>query len=287
MSGVGNVLVWPNPEKDQVRGLVLRMNDWLKSQGVELIMPDDLADAVGLPGSGRFWEQLAEMEFLCTVVLGGDGTLLRAAKQLSHFDAPILGVNLGHLGFLTEVEVPDLYASLAAVIRGEFVYDERKLLSAQVVRDNQVLAKFEAMNDVVVAKGPFARLIHLETFVDSAYVTTYPADGLIIATPTGSTAYSLSAGGPILTPELDVMVLTPICPHSFFDRSIVLSRQQEVRIRIRTVHRDTLVTIDGQEVHPLEDGDEVVVVASPTTIRLIRRPGWSFFHVLRGWRNSH
>lgn len=284
---MANILVWPNPEKDQVRGLVLRMHDWMTSQGVELVMPDDLAQAVGLPDNGRHWEELADMDFVCTVVLGGDGTLLRAAKQLARLDSPILGVNLGHLGFLTEVEVPELYASLAAVVRGEYVFDERQLLTARVVRNNQVLAEFEAMNDVVVAKGPFARLINLETFVDSAYVTTYPADGLIIATPTGSTAYSLSAGGPILTPDLDVVVLTPICPHSFFDRSIVLSRRQEVRIRIRTVHRDTLVTIDGQEVHPLEDGDEVVVVASSTSIRLIRRPGWSFFHVLRGWRKGH
>ncbi len=284
---MADILVWPNPEKDQVRGLVLRMNEWLSAQGVNLIMPDDLADAVGLPDAGRYWDELTKMEFACTVVLGGDGTLLRAAKQLAPLDVPILGVNLGHLGFLTEVEVPELYASLTAVLRGEYVLDRRHLLRAQVIREGQMLAEFEAMNDVVVAKGPFARLINLETFVDNAYVATYPADGLIIATPTGSTAYSLSAGGPILTPDLDVMVLTPICPHSFFDRSIVLSRHQEVRIRIRTIHRDTLVTIDGQEVHPLEDGDEVIVVASPTTIRLVRRPGWSFFHVLRGWRKGH
>lgn len=282
-----NILVWPNPEKDQVRGLVLRMHQWLANQEVELIMPYDLADAVGMPAQGRYPEQLSTMEFACTVVLGGDGTLLRAAKELAPLTTPILGVNLGHLGFLTEVEVPELYAALTSVLRGEYAFDERHLLTAQVVRDGQVLAEFEAMNDVVVAKGPFARLIHLETFVDGAYVTTYPADGLIIATPTGSTAYSLSAGGPILAPDLDVMVLTPICPHSFFDRSIVLARQQEVRTRIRSIHRDTLVTIDGQEVHPIEDGDEVVVTASPTTIQLIRRPGWSFFHVLRGWRKGH
>ncbi|MCL5115822.1 MAG: NAD(+)/NADH kinase [Firmicutes bacterium] len=284
---MANILVWPNPEKDQVRGLVLRMNQWMAAQGVDLIMPYELADAVGMPSNGRYAEDLNQMEFVCTVVLGGDGTLLRAAKELAPLNTPILGVNLGHLGFLTEVEVPELYAALTAVLRGEYALDQRYLLAAQVVRDNQVLAQFEAMNDVVVAKGPFARLINLETFVDSAYVATYPADGLIIATPTGSTAYSLSAGGPILAPDLDVMVLTPICPHSFFDRSIVLDRHQEVRIRIRSIHRDTLVTIDGQEVHPLEDGDEVVVMASPTTIRLIRRPGWSFFHVLRGWRKGH
>ena len=283
---MSNILVWPNPEKDQVRGLVMRMHQWMQQHDVELIMPDELADAVGIPSAGRYWEDLSQMNFVCTVVLGGDGTLLRAAKQLAALESPILGVNLGHLGFLTEVEVPELYAALTAVLSGEYAFDRRHLLSARVMRDGQQLAAFDAMNDVVVAKGPFARLINLETFVDSAYVATYPADGMIIATPTGSTAYSLSAGGPILTPDLDVMVMTPICPHSFFDRSIVLARQQEVRIRIRSVHRDTLVTIDGQEVHPLEDGDEVVVTASPISIRLIRRPGWSFFHVLRGWRKG-
>lgn len=282
-----NILVWPNPEKESVRGLVLRMFEWLSSQGIEMIMPYDLADAMGLAQQGRYWEQLTTLSFVCTVVLGGDGTLLRAAKELAPINAPILGVNLGHLGFLTEVEVEDLYGAISAVMRGEYLTDERHLITAQVLRDQRVLAEFEAMNDVVVAKGPFARLINLETFVDSAYVTTYPADGLIIATPTGSTAYSLSAGGPILTPDLDVLVLTPICPHSFFDRSIVLSRRQEVRIRVRTIHRDTLLTIDGQEVHPLEDGDEVVVRASKTSIRLIRRPGWSFFRVLRDWRRGH
>ncbi|NMP21144.1 NAD(+)/NADH kinase [Sulfobacillus harzensis] len=282
-----NMLVWPNPEKDQVRGLVLRMRQWMDQHDVQLVMPDELADAVGMPESGKYWEEISQMDLTATVVLGGDGTLLRAAKQLASLNTPILGVNLGHLGFLTEVEVPELYASLDAVLHGQFALDERRLLTARVIRDQQILAEFEAMNDVVVAKGPFARLINLETFVDAAYVTTYPADGIIIATPTGSTAYSLSAGGPILTPDLDVTVVTPICPHSFFDRSIVLSREQEVRIRIRSIHRDTLVTIDGQEVHPLEDGDEVVVVASPLSISLIRRPGWSFFHVLRGWRKGH
>ncbi|MCY0877700.1 MAG: NAD(+)/NADH kinase [Firmicutes bacterium] len=282
-----NILVWPNPEKDQVRGLVGRLDAWSSSHGVTMVMPEDLADAVGMPERGRYWEDIQRLDFVCTVVLGGDGTLLRAAKQLVAIDAPILGVNLGHLGFLTEVEVPELYASLTWVMNGQFVVDERRLLHASVQREGRRLAEFEAMNDVVVAKGPFARLIHLETFVEGAYVATYPADGLIVATPTGSTAYSLSAGGPILTPGLDVTVITPICPHSFFDRSIVIPRDQEVRIRIRTIHRDTLVTIDGQEVHPLEDGDEVIVVSSPQRVRLVRRPDWSFFQVLRGWRKGH
>jgi NAD+ kinase len=242
---------------------------------------------VGFSEFGLAWDQVRSEPIDWVVVLGGDGTLLRAAKELAELERPLLGVNLGHLGFLTEVEVPDLFVALSSMLGHEYLVDERRLLSAKVFRDGKELASFDAMNDVVVAKGPFARLINLETFVNNAYVTTYPADGLIIATPTGSTAYSLSAGGPILSPDLSVMVVTPICPHSFFDRSIVVDGRRQIKIRIRTIHRDTLVTIDGQEGHPLEDGDEVVVQTSPTIIRLMRRPGWSFFHVLRGWRKGH
>jgi NAD+ kinase len=263
------------------------MARWFSQHHVMMRIPKDLADAVGFSEYALDTMDLTAESIDWIVVLGGDGTLLRAAKDLAFLERPILGVNLGHLGFLTEVEVPDLLLALSSLLQGEYTIDERHLLSASVLRDGQELARFDAMNDVVVAKGPFARLINLETFVDNAYVTTYPADGLIVATPTGSTAYSLSAGGPILAPDLGNMVITPICPHSFFDRSIVIDGSHQIKIRIRTIHRDTLVTIDGQEGHPLEDGDEVVVETSPITIRLIRRPGWSFFHVLRGWRKGH
>ena len=280
-------LVWPNPEKDQVRVLIGQMARWFSQHRVMMRIPKDLADAVGFSEYSLDTSELTADSIDWIVVLGGDGTLLRAAKELAFLERPVLGVNLGHLGFLTEVEVPDLLLALSSLLQGEYTIDERHLLSASVLRDGQQLARFDAMNDVVVAKGPFARLINLETFVDNAYVTTYPADGLIVATPTGSTAYSLSAGGPILAPDLSNMVITPICPHSFFDRSIVIDGSHQIKIRIRTIHRDTLVTIDGQEGHPLEDGDEVVVETSPITIRLIRRPGWSFFHVLRGWRKGH
>jgi NAD+ kinase len=284
---VKQALVWPNPEKDQVRGIIGQMARWFSQHRVMMRIPKDLADTLGFSEYALDTQDLTAESIDWIVVLGGDGTLLRAAKDLAFLERPILGVNLGHLGFLTEVEVPDLLLALSSLLQGEYTMDERHLLSASVLRDGQQLARFDAMNDVVVAKGPFARLINLETFVDDAYVTTYPADGLIVATPTGSTAYSLSAGGPILAPDLSNMVITPICPHSFFDRSIVIDGSHQIKIRIRTIHRDTLVTIDGQEGHPLEDGDEVVVETSPITIRLIRRPGWSFFHVLRGWRKGH
>lgn len=284
---MANVMVWPNPEKDQVRGLSGQIRRWLELRHMRMVMLQDLADAVGLPEVGVTWDAVRADVPDWIIVLGGDGTLLRAAKQCASLERPLLGVNLGHLGFLTEVEVPDLWPALGAVLKGEYQLDTRHLLRARVFRNGVALGEFQAMNDVVVAKGPLARLINLETFVNNAYVTTYPADGLIVATPTGSTAYSLSAGGPILSPDLDVMVMTPICPHSFFDRSLVLDGAQQIKIRVRTIHRDTLVTIDGQATHPVEDGDEVVVEASPARIHLIRRAGWSFFHVLRGWRKGN
>ena len=281
------LLIWPNTDKDQVRGLTGRIWRWSLDHGIDTVIPTVFAEPIGYQDLGRSMEELSEGSVDGIIVLGGDGTLLHAAKALAALNCPILGVNLGHLGFLTEVEVPDLMSAVTAMVNDRYEIDQRDLLAMRVMRGHHELVRFEAMNDVVVTKGPFARLINLETFVDEAYVTTYPADGLIVSSPTGSTAYSLSAGGPILSPALGVMVVTPICPHSFFDRSIVINGDQQVKIRVRAMHRDTLVTVDGQETYPLIDGDEVIVETSPTKIRLFRRPGWSFFQVLRGWRKGH
>jgi len=284
---MSKILIWPNPEKEQVRSLAQQIYRWLEKRGVQAVMPADLARQLDLDAMACITDEATMQEIDWVMVLGGDGTLLLAAKQLMRWNKPILGVNLGHLGFLTEVEVPDLFPTLPLFLSGEYQLDLRHLLTAEVTRLGRSLIRYEAMNDVVVAKGPFARLVNLETFVDDAYVTTYPADGLIVATPTGSTAYSLSAGGPILSPDLGVFVVTPICPHSFFDRSVVIDAQQTVKIRIRAMHRETLLTVDGQEGFPLEDGDEIVVSASTHSVNLMRRPGWSFFHVLRGWRKGY
>jgi NAD+ kinase len=275
--------VWPNPDKEMVRGVTLQLCRWLERRGVRPVLPPDMARAFGVEEWARPLDQWA-VDWV--VVLGGDGTLLRAAKEVGQSGVPILGVNLGHVGFLTEVEVPDLFPTLDAMLDGQFTLDPRLLLRATVIRRGQTAAQFVAMNDVVVTKGPFARLIRLETFVDDAYVTAWRADGVIVATPTGSTAYSLSAGGPVVTPNLGVMLLTPICPHSFFDRSIVIGDRSQVRVRVVAEHRDTLLTVDGQEGFPVEDGDEVRVERAPGTVHLMRRPGSNFFHVLRGWQKG-
>lgn len=276
--------VWPNPEKEQVRGLTLQLCRWLEQRQIATVLPPDIGDLFGLTARSRPVVEWGSVDWV--VVLGGDGTLLRASKELAPLGLALLGVNLGHLGFLTEVEVPDLYPAMASFLAGQFVLDDRLLLRARVFRQGAEVGTFQALNDVVVTKGPFARLVNLETFVDESYVTTYRADGLIVATPTGSTAYSLSAGGPVVSPNLAVALLTPICPHSFFDRSIVISEDSRVRVRVRADHRDTLLTVDGQEGFPLEDGDEVWVERDQVSVRLIRRPGWNFYNVLRGWRKG-
>lgn len=278
--------IWPNLDKQQAEALTRQLCHWLGERGVETLLTPQGAAALGLPETGvepgdPVW---GEVQFV--VVLGGDGTLLHAARTLARHNRPLMGVNLGHLGFLTEVEVPDLYPALTAFLSGRFVIDERTTLHARVVREGVAVQDLRALNDVVITKGPFARLVSLETFVDDAYVTTYPADGLILSTPTGSTAYSLSAGGPVASPSLDVIILTPICPHSFFDRSIILGGGARVRVRIRAEHRETLLTVDGQEGFQLEDGDEIQVEANPDRIGLMRRPEWNFYHVLRAWRRG-
>lgn len=276
--------LWPNPEKEQVRGLVRDVSRWLGARGVDAWCPADLSEWAGTEVAHRPIGEWGAAEFV--VVLGGDGTLLRAAKELSGHGRPLLGVNLGHLGFLTEVEVPDVYAALAEFLEGRYVVDERMMLAAAVRRHGEEVARFQALNDVVVTKGPFARLVDLEAYVDGSFVTTYRGDGLIVSTPTGSTAYSLSAGGPVVNPNLEVVLLTPICPHSFFDRSIVIGDSSTVQVRVRTEHRDTLLTVDGQEGFQLEDGDEVAVRRAAEPVALMRRPGWNFYHVLRGWQKG-
>ncbi len=278
------VAIWPNPGKEQVRGLVRDLSRWLAARGVAVWCPPELGAWAGLESAVRPVEDWSAAEFV--VVLGGDGTLLRAAKELSGQGRPLLGVNLGHLGFLTEVEVPDVYAALAEFLEGRYVLDERMMLEAVVRRHGTEVARFQALNDVVVTKGPFARLVDLEAYVDGSFVTTYRGDGLILSTPTGSTAYSLSAGGPVVNPNLRVVLLTPICPHSFFDRSVVIGDGSTVHVRVRTEHRDTLLTVDGQEGFQLEDGDEVAVERAIAPVALVRRPGWNFYHVLRGWQKG-
>jgi NAD+ kinase len=237
-----------------------------------------LAHALGWP---RVEDRELASRADLVVVLGGDGTLIYAARMLGGRGVPILGVNLGSLGFMTEVPVEELFPSLDSVLQGRFQVDSRMKLTCRLLRGGRVLIEDEILNDVVINKGALARIADHETSIDGVPITTYKADGVILATPTGSTAYSLSAGGPIVHPSVDCTVLSPICSHALTQRSIVVPADRVIRITLRSETADTYLTLDGQTGHGLQGGDCIEVVRSPNRVNLVRNPKVAYFSILR------
>ena len=231
------------------------------------------------------WPRVEDRELAAradlVVVLGGDGTLIYAARLLAGSGVPILGVNLGSLGFMTEVPVEDLFTTLDGVLSGRFQVDSRMKLTCRLIRGGRTLIEDEILNDVVINKGALARIADHETSIDGVPITTYKADGVILATPTGSTAYSLSAGGPIVHPSVDCTVLSPICSHALTQRSIVVPADRVIRITLRSETADTYLTLDGQTGHGLQGGDCIEVVRSPNRVNLVRNPKVAYFSILR------
>jgi len=215
------------------------------------------------------------------IVLGGDGTLLSAARAVDGREIPIFAVNLGNLGFLTSITVDELYPELERAFRGEHRVAQRRLLHSELWRGNDLLAQYEALNDVVLTKGSLARMIDVEIHVASHFVARYRADGLIVATPTGSTAYSLSAGGPIVFPTVSALCITPICPHMLTYRPVIVPDDMEVRIVSFAENDSAWITIDGQVGSPLERGDTITCRRSDQHVYLVRPPRMMFFDVLR------
>jgi NAD+ kinase len=217
------------------------------------------------------------------VVLGGDGTLLKAARIFSGPGVPILGVNLGHLGFLTEVEPNELEMAVGALLSGKYMVEERMMIEAMVVKESGgISGRYIALNDAVISRSTFARLVNLEACVDDSTLGTFVGDGLILATPTGSTAYSLSAGGPIVHPNLDAIIVTPICPHALGHRAILARGEDTVRVKVNSAvaQDELLLTVDGSPGASLSTGDTVVIKRAAERTRLIRLTGRSFYDVL-------
>lgn len=215
------------------------------------------------------------------LVLGGDGTLLNIARQTMMHDTPILGVNLGHLGFLTDIEFDEVYESLKKIFNNQYTIEERMMLEAQVIRGNLSIENFYALNDIGITRGYLSRIVYIKAVVDDDFIDIYPGDGVIVSTPTGSTAYSLSAGGPIIPPNVNVMLLTPICPHTLHSRSIVLSDKSVIKIEMVYPHQEVMLTIDGQQGYKLCYEDIILIKKSDYTTKLIKVSDRSFFKNLR------
>lgn len=262
-----------------VKKILDELLPWLARQGKEAILDSDTASIAGLtsPYQKSKVPSLVEM----VIVLGGDGTLLSVARLVEGKSVPILGVNLGGLGFLTEVTVEELFSTLGMIFKNEFVTDDRLMLKAVVHRQGEPVAQSLVLNDVVISKGTLARMIKLEIFINKQFVTALRGDGLILATPTGSTAYSLSAGGPILYPSVEAMVITPISPHTLTNRPIVIPNDAHVEVISKTREEGTTVTFDGQVGFSLRHEDVVEIWTADSKIKLIRSPQRNYYEVLR------
>jgi NAD+ kinase len=260
---------------------------WLSKKDCQVIMDKDTASIAGQDSSDQWADIPARADLL--IVLGGDGTILNVARSAHTFNVPILGVNLGTLGFLAEVTMSDLYEVLDNVLNGRYECENRMLLNACIWRDKKKVGDYHVLNDVVINKGALARIVNLAVRVNSQYMTSYRADGLIVSTPTGSTAYSLSAGGPIIHPSMDALVLSPICPFTLTNRSIVIPDQSLIQVELATESEEVQVTFDGQEGCDMFKGDVLEVKKAQTSVQLIQAPGKNYYQILRNklhWGSS-
>jgi len=275
-----------NTAKERSTGYTVDLRKWLLARGIEVYLEEGIAAKIGVADQTEkgLWT-LADL----IIVFGGDGTILRTARLLAERDVPIVGINLGVFGYLTEVNLDEMYEALEEILKGNFQVERRMMLQAEVLKNDVVLHKCSVLNDVVINRGTLSRLVELETAVDGRYLTTFKADGLIVATPTGSTAYSLAAGGPIVFPELDSIIINPICPHTLTNRPVILPEHVVVEVILNTREPGVTLTLDGQTSFPVAYKDRVVIRKSAQATKLISSPHRGYLEILRtklGWGGS-
>ncbi|ELN6885144.1 NAD(+) kinase [Vibrio alginolyticus] len=264
---------------------------WLISEGYKVFIDDRLAAILDDIPQSQF-ASLVELgkNADLAIVVGGDGNMLGAARILSRFDVPVIGVNRGNLGFLTDLNPDDFQASLQAVLDGEYIEEERFLLEAEVHRHGQIKSHNAALNEAVLHPGQIAHMIEFEVYIDESFAFSLRADGLIVSTPTGSTAYSLSGGGPILSPSLNAISLVPMFPHTLSSRPLVVDGKRRIKLVVSPENRGTQeVSCDGQVSLPVTPGDEIHIYQSPNVLKLIHPKDYSYYHVLRnklGWSSK-
>ena len=247
-------------------------------KGIEIFLDESKAASLKIKGYTR--KEIAELSDM-VIVLGGDGTMLNVARLVSERGIPILGVNLGSLGFITEIKASEIYDALEKIFEGNCDYEERLMLNVEVIRQKEKIAGYTVLNDVVINKGAIARMIDLEISIDNKYLSEIKADGLIISTATGSTAYSLSAGGPIVYPTLKNIIITPICPHMLTNRPLVIPGDSQIKTTLRVKSGEVVLTLDGQSVFPVKEYDTIIVKKSPFKAKLIMPYERDYYQTLR------
>ena len=282
MNRIGIIAKKNKPETVTIAG---DLAEWLRTKKVEVYIEEEMGKLLSQTRSQHYWKSIKREEISTDiemiVVLGGDGTLLSVARQVWNKNIPILGVNLGGLGFLTEITLNELYPVLEKVLRNDFEINEREVLNAGVIRNGKRIVEFIVLNDAVINKGALARIIDLETTINGEYLSTFRSDGLIISTPTGSTAYNLSAGGPIVYPSLHTIIITPICPHTLTIRPIIIPDDVKIRALLKSRDEEVTLTLDGQQGFGLEFEDVVEVGKAEGHILLIKSPYRQYFELLR------
>ena len=257
---------------DQALRTANELSDWLEKRGLDLT-------------GGPFSELRGEGSFDPTVdlvvVLGGDGTMISTARLVEDHDPLVLGINYGSLGYLTEFRIEEMFSAMEMMLAGDYEVDHRVMLKAEHIRDGETIASGRVLNDVVINKAALARIIEIEVHFNRLFVNTFRSDGLIVATPTGSTAYNLSAGGPIIYPSMNAIVVTPICPFTLTNRPIVIPDTAEIELKLLNENEGVVLTLDGQTGYTMKDGDRVTIRKSSTTFNLVRPASRNYFDVLR------
>jgi NAD+ kinase len=267
------------PKFPEVKGTLQAVVAWLRGRNIHVMLGQTSATLLGEEGGHQDAQLSSKADVL--LVLGGDGTMLHAARLAAERSIPILGVNMGGLGFLTEVRLDNLYPSLERVFANDYVLDERLMLRTHIHRQGETVAQGVVLNDVVISKGTLARMIELKIAIEERFVTNLRSDGLIVSSPTGSTAYSLSAGGPIIDPAVQSLILTPVCPHTLTHRPLIVPGNVKVDLTLTSRDDGAMATLDGQVGVSITQGDTVTIHTSENRTRLIRFPESNYYDVLR------
>ena len=285
LSSIKRIGIVLKPNQPDALKTMCELTTWLAQRGIALLGGPEIERARIEQQTGCAVEEVAAEKLAASVdlilVLGGDGTMIAAARLMGDTEVPVLGVNYGGLGYLAEFRIEELYAALESILAGDYRLDRREMLDVELLRGDEQVTRNRVLNDVVINKSALARIIEIEAYLSQQFVNSFRADGLIVSTPTGSTAYNLSAGGPVIFPSMNAVVITPICPFTLSNRPIVVPDDAVIELRLKTAQEDVALTLDGQVGFPLKVEDRVVIRKSQTTFNLVQPANRNYFDVLR------